>query len=301
MDYADGTTSRYTPVSAGPDWLTATAKRGSEGRPFIECGNALVRAARAAGGDVQPATLRDYVGHRTDGLFFGIRKEDSIIILSGQRASSDHGKVTQLASNVSRLDLQVTVFTHGEQPRLGLHAYRRLSRLPPRRGARPKLTYIESKPQGETLNYGSRRSDNYGRLYDKASESELGPACTLWRYEVEFKRSAARRFAHALACSVSAATDTRHIVHRWWANRGLEPAWSLDEHQVILDTPIEARERDVLSWFRSSVSRTVANAVNRYGLDAVLEALALTQLVQPLEVSNALARRRRAGSTKHLR
>lgn len=300
MDSAQVITYPYTPVSSGVDWLTATRKRDDGRSTFEEYGNWLITQERAAGGDVKPATLRDYTGHRADGLFVGRRTDDSIIVLSGPRASAYHWSVTRLASNVSRLDLQVTLWTHGEQPRLALHAYRRLSRRPPRRGRSPALTYIERRPQGETLNYGSRVSDTYGRLYDKASEASLGPARTLWRFEVEYKRRPALALARALARSDDPATDSRDIVRDWWVSKGLHPAWSESDSRKSFELPITERSRDVLSWFRSSLSKTVATAVNRYGIVAVIDALGLSHQVQPQEVTpDASPSGRRARTDKH--
>jgi hypothetical protein len=38
----------------------------------------------------------------------------------------------------------------------------------------------------------------------------------------------------------------------------------------------------VLGWFEASVSKTIAKAVNRYGIERVLLALGLSDKVQPI-------------------
>jgi hypothetical protein len=271
-----------TPIDCGVDWLTATCKAGNGADSFEDIGETILHKQRAAGVEVKPAALRDYAGRRGEGCYVGRRADDSIIVLSGQRAAHHWKEVTAGSTNVSRLDLQVTIWTHGEQPRLALHTYRKLSRLPPSRGRRPTLTYIERKPAGETLNIGSRSSDCYGRLYDKASEANVGPARTLWRYEVEYKREGARNLSRALSSSVNPRCYIEACIHDWWLRRGVRPSWELSGDFHTENSLSCSKERDVLSWFRASVSKTVARAINRYGMDAVLDALNLTDFVQPI-------------------
>lgn len=276
----------FTPHSIGPDWLTATAKRGLSGRAFREYGERLVDEERTAGGDVQPAVLRDYVGHRGKGFYFGTRPADRILIVSGPRCPPHFASIAEAASGVSRLDLQVTVWTHGEQPNLAIEAYHTLQRAPPTRGRPRKLSLIQSKPCGETLNVGSRQSDAYGRLYDWSSAHKAGSPLTLWRYEVEYKRHLARRVANMLLRGACATTVTGGLVHDWYHSRGIQPTWTIEDHSLASNRSTEARDRDVLDWFERSLKKTVAKAINRHGLNAVIDALGLTPHVGPRAEGN---------------
>jgi Replication initiation factor len=266
----------FSPCSVGIDWLTATAPHGVQWKGFRSVGNALLEQARAAGGDVKPAALRDYGGFRADGLFVGRRHADNIIRLSGALAACHALSVARQSRNVSRLDLQVTLFTHGEQPRLALHTYRALRRRARARHRQRTLTYVESHPRGETLYLGRRTSDFFGRLYDKASESKMGEPRTLWRYEVEVKRRKALALASRLLRVPNAATEIECYVRQWWAERGARPAWTSQEHAIISQLLIGEKQRDVLAWLTTSVSVTVRRAIDTYGLDVVVSALGLT-------------------------
>jgi hypothetical protein len=271
----------FSLYNTGVDWLTATAKAGGQGRPFRALGNALRDKERAAGGDVVPATLRDYAGHRGDGFFYGARSEDSIIILSGPRAAAHWREYVAVASNVSRLDLQVTLWTHGEQPHIAREAYHRLRRLPAGRGRPRSLTLIQSHPRGETLNIGRRTSDAYGRCYDWAAAHTKEEARTIWRYEVEYKRHYAARKAAALSAASCARTFTSLEVKQWFEVRGLPVPFDAGDARHSDEASLKEANRDVLRWMEESLSKTIAKQINRHGLTRVLSALGLSDKVIP--------------------
>jgi hypothetical protein len=285
MDAAQGQAYPYTLIDAGVDWLTATAPAEDEWLPFQRECEQLLNDVRAAGGDVQPATLRDYVGHRSDGVFIGSRRTDNICVLSGAHAPAHWQSIAQTAANCSRLDLQATVWTHGEQPEIARKQYHRLKALPPSRGRPRSLTLIQSHPQGETLNVGKRQSDNYGRVYDWSSAHKAGEARTVWRYEVEFKREAARGRVRAVLAASNHRSSAAHQVHHWFSQRKVELPWLIEEG-CLQDSPsLAPPARDPLAWFRNSVSKTIAREVKRHGIEAVLSALGLSDMVTPRKES----------------
>jgi hypothetical protein len=269
----------HSPIDAGIDWITATKPPGDDAWAFEQQAEAMLSEQREQGRSVSRATLRDYVGWRGESLFVGTRDEDSIIVASSGVAARHWQSVAQTARNVSRLDLQVSVWTHGEQPQLARFAYQRLKRLPPKRGRPRSFTLIRTHPHGETLNVGKRQSDAYGRLYDWSAAHSQGEAQTIWRYEVEYKRSYALAHARTLLNTDDARTAVSSLVHRWFESRGLEPTWhptgSRLSNGVELRTPV----RDPLAWFRTSVSKTIAREIKRHGLHAVIEALGLGDVV----------------------
>lgn len=268
-------------IHAGVDWLTATANRGLEGRPFREVGDALKDEQTAAGDVLHRAAVRDYVGWRGRGLFVGTREQDRLIVLSSDMAARHWSTVTRAARNVSRIDLQASVWTHGEQPALARMAYQKLKRAPPRRGRPRSYTLIRTHPQGETLNVGKRQSDSYGRLYDWASAHKAGLAQTVWRYEVEFKRHLAAHHSAGLLAAADSRTHIERQVHSWFDTRGVRPTWTPTGSRFSNDKPLVEPNRDTLAWFRTSVSKTISKAINQHGLEAVLLALGLSDVVQP--------------------
>lgn len=268
-------------VSSGVDWLTCTATGKDARKPFEAQGEAILCEEAGAGVEVTSARFRDYVGWRAKGVFTGQRRDDSIIVLSSTHAARLWHTVAPLASNVSRIDLQVTCWTHGEQPALSRWYYQRAKRLPPKRGRPRTLSLIQTHPQGDTLYVGKRQSDCFGRCYDFASAHKQGPPRTLWRFEVEFKRHLASHHSDALLNASSHRSLAERSVASWYEQRGFQPVWSappFPESQVALE---KETDRDVLAWFDTSVSKTVARAIKRHGMATVLDALHLSRLVIP--------------------
>lgn len=280
METTQGVNSPYQPISVGPDWLTATAKAGSPSLEFEVIADEALNEERAAGGAIHPAARYGFEGWRGDGFYFGRRHDDSIIVLSGPRTPALAARVAQAASNVSRLDLQVTVYCNGETPNLAQDGFDYLSRIPHTRGRRGQVQLITTKPKGDTLNVNSRSSDAFGRVYDKATEAKLGTPRTVWRYEVEFKRKMASHYASALVSSDDPTTLVSSAVHRWFERKRLPLSWHSLDAADLPPATIGRVSQPLLDWFRDSMSKTVARSINQYGLEATLTALGLTQYVQ---------------------
>src|SRR5215208_4099596 len=178
----------FTAIDAGVDWLTCTA-RGKDAREAMRAQtDAILQEESGAGVDITCAALRDYSGWRGPGYSIGSRRDDDLVVLTSNRAARQWKTVAQAATNVSRLDLQVTVWTHGEQPVLSRWYYQKLKRAARGKGRPRELDLRQTYPQGDTLYVNKRIGDNYGRVYDYASAHKQGEPRTLWRYEVELKR-----------------------------------------------------------------------------------------------------------------
>lgn len=272
----------HTCVDAGVDWMTATARTGDSRRAFETVGEAILTNATAAAVEIKAAAVRDYVGWRVPGAFVGTRPDDSIIILSGAYAPAHWKNVAQAATNVSRLDLQASVWTHGEQPALSRWYYQRVRRLPPKRGRPRSFSLIQSHPHGDTLYVGKRQSDYYGRIYDWSAAHKQGVARTVWRFEVEYKRQAALAHTRRLLGVDDPRTASEQLVHTWYAQRGIVPSWTPLDSRYSSGVFIERPDRDLLVWFQESLSVTIRKAINRHGLAVVLESLQLSGIVMPI-------------------
>lgn len=272
---------QHSLIDAGIDWITCTALRGLEGRSFRETTDKLLDEQRAAGVELQPATLRDYVGWRGQHLFVGSRADDRVAVLSSDVAARQWQTVAQAARNVSRLDVQASVWTHGEQPSLARSAYAKLRRAPPTRGRPRSFTLIRTHPYGETLNVGKRQSDQYGRVYDWSTAHKAGTAATVWRYEVEFKRAEARRASAVLLADDDHKSLSADLVHRWFTHRNVRPSYEVTSCRLPNESALCEPERDTLAWFRDSLSKTLRKAIRRHGLAEVIIALGLAEMVEP--------------------
>lgn len=274
-------------IDAGIDWITCTQVRGLEGRLFRDACEKLLDEQRAAGVEIVPATLRDYVGWRGSHLFAGARPQDRVCVMSADVAARHWATVAQPARNVSRLDVQASVWTHGEQPSLARSGYAKLKRAPPTRGRPRSFTLIRTHPYGETLNVGKRQSDAYGRVYDYSTAHKIGTAATVWRYEVEFKRTQARRHTTMLLADDDPRTLSAELVHRWFSTRSVPPTYEMTSCRLPNESAIVGLDRDALTWFEQSISKTVRKMIKRHGLPRVIFALGLSDLVEPRKESDS--------------
>lgn len=265
--------------SAGVDWITGTAQKGSTRWEMERFARAQRERFMDAGATIKMGYRLGYHGWQTEGFFHGQREGGSIIVASGAVAHQVHRSVASVSDNVPRVDLQVTVATPVERPNLAAQAYHCIKSGSPAEVRLKNVTYIESHPQGATTNMGKRSSDSYGRLYDKATESGVGASRSRWRYEVEFKRGHAGRVAAALRSHHSDQAVAGSLVHRWFTLRGVAPIWLPDESSCPHEPSPSSAKRDVLLWFEDSLSITVAKAVKRHGAARVLQALGLLSYV----------------------
>lgn len=267
--------SLFPVVSCGPDWLTCTSKKTGVSNALEDWAMHKLYEEKACEGQVSQARRLGFSGWASPGLFVGQRPGDVMVQLTGARCSPLAMDAINLSSNVSRLDLQVTVWTEGEQPRLAEWTYKRLlerdavTRLPFRMGL------ILGHPSGATLTLGQRVSTSYARLYDKTAEIGSGVPRLLWRYEVEWKGKPARRLAMRLSAQRCSPTLVCTLVHGWYTKRGVLPAFTSEGSMAAPGLSIDAPERCVLDWFRSSVSITIAKAINKHGRQVTLQALGL--------------------------
>lgn len=262
-----------TIISSGVDWITGTNEGGSVAHESDLFASDELNRVLDAGGVVKPESRLGYVGHASEGFFYGGRGHGRMMIASGATAHNLYRSIKSLSDHISRVDLQVTVWTHGEQPNLAVQAYRAIQGHTPAHVRVRNCTLITSQPEGDTINVGKRSSDQCGRIYDKASQAKLGTARTVWRYEVEFKRGRAQLALASLTPSSSDKAATRQVVRRWFERRGIVPCFAPAQPSDTSDLSLAEPKRDTLRWFRDSLSKTVARQVAIHGEAEVLKAL----------------------------
>lgn len=217
-------------------------------------------------------------------LYFGRREHDVMLQLGGHLAHSLSMEAIPLASNVSRFDVQVTVFTEGLEAHLAKDIFEYFENAPPRAHRPRNYNLTVNRPAGETCEINLRVGDHFGRIYDKGAQARVAPAGLLWRYEVELKRDPAKQTARNFYHSESQTAFAISYVHRWMSKRGVVPLFAAVGSQANLEAQLAAPTRDVLSWFQKSLSKTVATAIEKHGLTTVLDSLGLLKHVQPREV-----------------
>lgn len=262
------------------DWLTCTSNYRGVGNPLERWAYGQLEKESAAERPVSAARRLGFEGHRTDSIFIGRRDHEVMVQISGPSCTPLAPEAISLSTNVSRIDWQVTVWTEGEQAHLGSWTYKKMVSERQGTGRPGSLKLIVGHPDGETLSVNQRISDAYGRLYDKSSESKLGAPRLVWRYEVEWKGRRAQWMAGRLLASPRSPTAIATGVRSWWSERGVEPAFSPYVSQTAFDPFISSPSRDRLTWFRDSVSVTVARCIKEHGAAATIDALGLSNYLE---------------------
>jgi hypothetical protein len=268
----------HTVLSSGVDWITATAQKGSTRWEMETFAAHEFERARDAGHTTKTEFRQGYYGHSVEGFFHGSRQGGSIIVASGRTAHDIFRSVVEVSDHIARLDAQVTIYTPEDKPDLARHAFEVLRHSPPASKRVRNCTHINTHPIGGTCNVGKRSSDSYGRIYDKAAEAKLGEARTVWRYEVEYKRMLAVSAAAHLRSSDDSQASSRALVHRWFSDRGLEPAFTPRPFSSTDDLAVSRPRRDVGTWLAEVVSKSVARLANERGLREVEKLLGLPAL-----------------------
>lgn len=267
--------SCQTVISTGPDWITCTGKSDFARRALERVYDEHEDKSMDAGWVSTPASRFGYQGRSIIGAFYGVRQNDSCLVLSGPGSAPLTAKAITVAESISRLDLQVTVWCNGEQPHVGLEVYRAVRAERAQSGRTGAVTIIQSHPSGESCYLNKRSSDGYGRIYDKASESELGLPRSVWRFEVEFKKRRAQAIARQYVNSQERVAFSSACVHAWMISRGVPRSCLPVVDRISCELHIVEPERDVLTWFEHSVSPAIRRAIKRFGRTRVLESLGL--------------------------
>lgn len=280
MRQASSTGHTFPIFSSGIDWLSAFCRNGESSLAAEHHMDQLVQKEKEAGRHIEPASCLGFIGLRATSFFFGRRKDGCLVQLSGHHAPHGALDVIRFASNVSRIDFQVTVYTNGEAVNLARMHFNQLESNRYAPGRQFGYSLITQRPTGDTLNVNRRISDAFGRCYDKSAESMLGPARTVWRYEVELKRRAALNAALAATESECVGSFATGIVREFYRSKGIEPAFEMSPDDLAGHRAISRPTTDYMAWFRKSVSITVARSVKEHGLATTLDALGLGPLVQ---------------------
>jgi hypothetical protein len=266
--------------SAGVDWLTATAHRSKANEPFYELGKQLIEDNARMGNDLSNWKAQGYHGLKSGGVRVGLRHDTFICQLSSDDAREMWMPVAKLATNITRIDLQVTFNFLRRQKRFFHEEWKRATGSHTGRGRKSNVTLITSTLSGDSIYLGQRSSDVYARCYDKGVESKTEASCKVVRHEIELKRDAAKRTAARLMASPSPESLALSLVARHMRTKQLRTpgAIELDRESARARQTTDNDRR--LRWLGSAVAPSVAVLLQAGRLDDVLSALGLTEACQ---------------------
>lgn len=270
-----------TLVSAGVDWLTATAYRTSNNDPFDLLGRELVERQAALGHEVKTHKAGGYHGLQTEGVSRGVRHDTYIIRLSSDVAHDNWRDVAALATNISRCDVEITL--EFDEPVTDFITSNQALALSHggTRGRRRNVTLIQSTSQGDSLYLGKRTSDVYARVYDKGREQKIAPLGTLYRQEIEYKAERAARVVSHLTEAECEVTESAALVCSYMRSAGLQTMWYDGKRAMAAREKTGAKPRQ-LRWLEQAAKPSVVRLCEAGRLREVLECLGLAAYVMPL-------------------
>lgn len=254
------------------DWLTLTFKEGGKWEAARVAAQHALQREVADGEDEKPLRFQGYDGCQAGRVGYGTRDDGAIIRLSGSLADEGLRDLLPLASNVSRIDLALTLSLPPTWPNPMKEGFRVGPTIKPARGAAPDYQLIEHSRQGTTLYVGARTSPRFGRVYDKWKQSQLDfyRGCT--RYELEAKGRLAARVAAAVAGAADRRSTIRVYVRDYFQPRGVDVPY--DETDADLHLSLyRPRTSDFsrLHWLGTQV-KGVIDDLRARGRDADVDA-----------------------------
>lgn len=260
------------------DWLTATTNKEDIGHTWMKRYDQLQKLNRTHELEIGHKKWQQlgYRGYSTVGMRVGFsEKAGWIVILSGSVANQ-LWRLFVPKAKITRVDLAVTVKLGVAMEDVSRAYYRHL-------GGNgqlvPKRALIQNSDGGQTFYLGSRKSQSFGRVYDKGREQKSSPAGFKWRYEVEYKKPKSQAMAHSLeAVSEKDQGAILRTVYEWFDYRGVTPLFR--SNGVGLQADVEARVTTVdkkIAWLRSQVRPTVQYLLSCGRREDTVDALGLAE------------------------
>lgn len=242
----------------------------------------VLQAEKRRGDDVKGWRMESFNGF-TSGRFSIAQNDHGLLIrLSSDLAAMHWHDFFLDATNVSRIDCAATFREDGpwtDRTQTHLDEVRSWASVS---SPRLRVTRIDGGLHGNSLMVGSRSSEAYARIYDKYAESKHEAYQDCWRYEVEFKKRSALRVAFQLSETVLDVLGPARLALGWLTRRNVDVgqihSFKLERELMPAVTCDERKYR----WLRRSVAPLVSRLIKSGHLAETLDALGLSNLVQPI-------------------
>lgn len=263
-------------IDVGLDWLTltcATEKHAEEARPHVV---RITDNERLKGNDIQPWRMAGFEGLLCGQIQWGRRGEELMIRLTGGLAKEEAYTFHEVATNVSRLDIQVTACCAADAIGVVVECARRAQRFKAKHNHRRELRLQRSDEPSATFYIGKRTNDTLGRLYTKGLMRDSGYPADAIRAEVEIHKKPAWRVYQHLCSTSRRRMSEMQCVGTWFSRVGL-PIEDLPETFDLYKGFARHSDDDSrLEWLKTQVRGAVRILKDSGKLQAVIDALGLS-------------------------
>lgn len=216
-----GPTEPYNFCKAQIDWVTATHRATERPKLAFAAGRSMVENEAQKGNDIQPINWRGYRGFKCGQASVGIRQDGVFLQARSDGASEYFSLIKEHATNFSRIDCAVTGLVDHQQPEVFRRSFNVLRRSTGVGHRKAQITIIANDDYGDSLLFGRRQSDRYGRFYDKGMEQRIAEAGWLFRWELELKNERARHFGFSSNDARQLQVDSHRMVSEYFATYGM--------------------------------------------------------------------------------
>lgn len=225
-------------------------------------------------------SFRGYDGIWCAGAFIGQREDGGHIHIAGSWAGKLYAQLYHSQAHYSRFDLQATAQfttehnTYAQDMFAVAEEYNLSRSLRNRR----KLSLRQDNDGGSTLYIGSRTSEHFCRLYNKAAQSGDEFYARAWRFEVELHNDSATTAAtYCFDQPGGQAKVATSTCWRYFNERGVKPPWEReDEYNAVLPRSSPRSDYDrKLAWLKDQVAPSVRLLMEQVPATIVLEALGI--------------------------
>lgn len=250
-------------VSASVDWITATFNKDLGRKDISLWADEWLNRNIAEGYRVTVWEAYGYSGWTVNGVKYGTREQDDIVTFQSHQAGILWANTLTLASNVSRMDLAVTVHYHSDPSQTMMEHWGTLQEMREDLPSNRNYAIINSMFGGDTLYVGKRTSQYYGRVYNKGLQSGEEVFENSIRYEVECKKPMAYALFLDLQDTPDAASYIGAFVHRWFEDRGVQCPWTPNIAYSAIEMPRKANsDEQSLEWLERQVKPTVQRLIS---------------------------------------
>lgn len=267
-------------VFCGVDWISATLGREElDNQTWLYDNLHALSDIQLLGNVYKRRSMLGFDGWECGGCFVGSNETMHYAQFAGKYANDAYHYVEHPKAHISRIDLQITVQYETELIKEGRYQYARAihhnKSLPEHR--QRKIHLYAGSDGGDTIYLGSPSSDQRGRLYNKAKQSNERAYERSWRYEVVYRNELALRMFRLLSSGDVAPTAViLSQVYEWYRERGVT-ILDLEPERTNAITPPKQPASDVerkLRWIRTQVVPTIRKLAELGYAEELMETIA---------------------------
>jgi hypothetical protein len=281
----DASAPKVEYIEGGVDWITATLPSASMTTElWLQRCIRVLEAIAKEGNELKPRTMQGYYGLSAGNCFAGSREDGTMIQLTGSYANEHFASIDRPDLHYSRVDVQTTAKFVIMPTTIAQGAYDNAASanalLPAPR--RRKLVIIRGSDGGDTFYLGSASSDQRGRIYNKAVQSESPHYNRCWRYEIVYRNTLATQIARSCPYALDKrAKWAAQVVNSWYQARGV-PDCGYDagfDITLPLSRPLPTDVERKLRWLEKQVRPTIKYLIEQGYRDTILTSLGLSDQI----------------------